>query len=109
MKIRGNNNQSTASKLTDIAFTSLPSFRITGLAKDLVSIKVCPKSKGKAILLKYRKGIFRLTENLKVTEQNFTGDFIETETSRETETIIKASLANANEEIAEEVGCLTVV
>ena len=102
MKIKATNGQSIASKLTDIAFTSLPSMSITGLAKDLVSVKVCSKSKGKAILLKYRKGIFRLTENLKVTEQNFTGEFIETETSRETEAIIRASLSTANNEITAE-------
>ncbi len=103
MKITASNSQSIASKLSDIAFTSLPSMASTGLAKDLVSVKVCSKSKGKAILLKWRKNTFRLSENLKVTEQDFTGDFIETETSKETEAIIKASLATANTNINAEV------
>jgi len=103
MKVKSTSQQSIASKLIDILYTSLPSFRITGLAKDLQTVKADAKSKGKAVLFVWRKGTYRLTENLKVTELNFCNTYVENENSKEAEAMIKASLSPAHVEAAEEI------
>ena len=93
MKIKTTPNQTVVSQLTNIVNSTLPRFASTGLSKDLGVVKNDPKSKGKSILFNWRKGIFRLSETLKVTEQDFTNAFIETDTSRETEAIIKSAVS----------------
>lgn len=95
MKIKATSQQSIASQLVDILYTSLPSFKITGLSKDLQTVKADAKSKGKAVLFVWRKNTYRLTEALKVTEFDFTNSYVENEGSKEVEAIIKASLSTS--------------
>ena len=109
MKIKSTSQQSIASKLTDILYTSLPSFKITGLAKDLQTVKADTKSKGKAVLFVWRKSTYRLTEALKVTELDFTNSYVENETSREAEAMIKSSLAMAEVAAMPAPACIEIV
>jgi hypothetical protein len=94
MKIKATNGQSIASRLTAILTSTLPTVKDTNLNKNLGTVKPDAKSKGKAVLFTWRKGTYRLSENLKVMEQDFTNTFIDSSTAKETEAIIKGALAN---------------
>jgi hypothetical protein len=89
MKITTKNGQSIASQLSNIVNNALPKASVTGLSKDLGVVKTDPKSKGKSVLFTWRKGTYRLSENLKVTELDFTNTYVENEVTRETEALIK--------------------
>jgi hypothetical protein len=92
MKITSKANQSIASQLETIIRNALPLTANTGLSKDVGTIKTDAKSKGKAVLFTYHKSTFRLTENLKVSEKDFTGTFVTNNESKEIENIITISL-----------------
>ena len=97
MKIKADGNKTIVSKLTDILNNTLPLTAVTGLNKDLSKIKSDPKSKGKSVLFSWRKGTYRLSENLKVMELDFTNSYVENEVSKEVEAMIKANLINIDE------------
>lgn len=94
MRIKASNGKSTADQLKDILINTFPLATHTGIVRDLCSIKVDPKSKGKSVIFMWRKTTFKLTENLKVTEQDFTNTFSETDNSREVEAKIKSPLCS---------------
>jgi len=81
-------NRTVAAKLNDILIQTFPLARLTGKINDLVSIHPDKDSKGKAVLFTWKKTTFKLTENLKVKELDFTHTFANTELSNEAEALI---------------------
>ena len=94
------NGKSIANQLTDILNRTLPRQKDTGLSKDLGVVKVDPISKGKSVLFNWHKETFRLSENLKVMQIDFTNTWIENEDTKGVEYLIKQSVVgNAVESI----------
>lgn len=82
-------NQSTAEALNYIVKSVLPQMTNTGLSRHCHHITNDPKSKGKAIIFKWNKSLFRLTENLAVTEISFYNEWEKTEETSKVENDIK--------------------
>jgi len=95
MRIKSKAGQSIAAQLTDIVQMALPQCVHSGIASHLGNVKADPK--GKAVLFTWKKNIygFRITENLKVSEMDFTGTFTTTDESKNVEKMIAESLAPA--------------
>jgi len=93
MKITATNDKSVVQQLGEIINKSLPMSINTGRYNDVGTIHTCLKSKGKAVLFSWRKAIYRLTENLKVLEIDFTNTPVVTENSMEAEAKINAVFA----------------
>ena len=83
------NNETTANKLTKLLRT-LPQRNITGLTKHMGHIiKTDPKSKGKSVLFTWNTTTFKLTENLKVYELDFTNSWVKSAESINLENMLK--------------------
>lgn len=94
MRIKATATKSTSEQLADILKDTFPQAINTGLSNDLCSIKTDPKSKGKSVFFMYKKTTFRMTENLKVTERDFTNTFTETAVAKEIEAMIKSRICS---------------
>lgn len=92
MRIKSKVGQSIAAQLTNIIQEALPQCIHSGISSHLGNIK--PDPKGKAILFTWKKSIygFRLTENLKAYEMDFTGTFAITDECKAIEAAIEKSL-----------------
>jgi len=110
MRVKTKNGQSIVSQLTDIINHALPRTIDTGIGSHLGN-NIKADSKGKSILFTWKKNLygFRMTENLKVMEMDFTGTFTQTEDSKAVEMAVEASLkpiaeiAPVKEEVKEEI------
>lgn len=91
MRITSNNGQSIVAQLTNIINNALPRIANTDIYSHLGNVKADPK--GKAIVFTWKKSIygFRMTENLKVYEKDFTNTFVITEECKNIEKMVEAS------------------
>lgn len=89
MKITSSPTETIVEKLTRIIMSAFPLARNTGRANDLVSVQNYKAAKGKAVTFKWKKSTFRLTENLKVNEFDFTNQLAETPLSKEAQEIVE--------------------
>lgn len=86
MRIKSQNGKSIASQLKEILENKMPRVANTGINSDLGTVKADPK--GKAVIFTWKKNEYRMTENLKVHEKDFTGTYIVTDECKNVEKMI---------------------
>lgn len=91
MRIKSQNGQTIASQLKEILKSKMPRVANTGINSDLGTVKADPK--GKAVIFTWRKNEYRMTENLKVYEKDFTGTYVITDECKNVEKMITEPVA----------------
>lgn len=93
MNIKRTPNQSIANALAAILTATLPNIKDTRMPRHLRGIKIDPDSKGKALQFTWHLETFKVTENLCVSELDYTQTWTKSPEATEVENLLRTKNA----------------